>query len=163
METVEGGGIVVILLRSLTSLKQLYTMSMDIHERYRTEAHADVVGRFNERSVLSWRCVCSFAFLNEGCFTHRFLLSLAACSRCLVVDDQLNVLPISSHTLQVKPVGKVEESEDDKELVELKKSLSDTQPVSALLNCCKTLDQVRIHDLEFLKPNSEINFYLFLY
>ncbi|KAL0273043.1 UNVERIFIED_CONTAM: hypothetical protein PYX00_005816 [Menopon gallinae] len=132
VETVEGGGLVVILLRSLTSLKQLYTMSMDIHERYRTEAHADVVGRFNER----------------------FLLSLASCSRCLVVDDQLNVLPISSHTLQVKPVGKVEESEDDRELVELKRSLSDTQPVSALLNCCKTLDQGKAL-LKFIEAISE--------
>jgi hypothetical protein len=24
-------------------------MSMDVHERYRTEAHNDVIGRFNER------------------------------------------------------------------------------------------------------------------
>jgi N-acetyltransferase 10 len=28
IETVEGGGIIVILLRSLTSLKQLYTLNM---------------------------------------------------------------------------------------------------------------------------------------
>ena len=28
VETVEGGGLVVVLLRSVTSLKQLYTMSM---------------------------------------------------------------------------------------------------------------------------------------
>lgn len=49
IETVEGGGIIVILLRTLTSLKQLYTLSLDVHERYRTEAHQDVVGRFNER------------------------------------------------------------------------------------------------------------------
>ena len=49
IETVEGGGIVVILLRSMSSLKQLYTLSVDVHSRYRTEAHQDVVGRFNER------------------------------------------------------------------------------------------------------------------
>ncbi len=49
IETVEGGGIIVILLRSVNSLKQLYTMTMDVHARYRTEAHQDVVGRFNER------------------------------------------------------------------------------------------------------------------
>lgn len=49
VETVEGGGLVVILLRSLTSLKQLYTLTMDVHERFRTEAHQDVVARFNER------------------------------------------------------------------------------------------------------------------
>lgn len=49
IETVEGGGLVVLLLRSINSLKQLHTMAMDIHARYRTEAHNDVVGRFNER------------------------------------------------------------------------------------------------------------------
>lgn len=49
IETVEGGGLVVFLLRSLKSLKQLYTLTMDVHERFRTEAHQDVVARFNER------------------------------------------------------------------------------------------------------------------
>ncbi len=114
VETVEGGGLVVLLLRSVDSLRQLYTMTMvraarlllfsqfsqvrkqqrfqhscqscfqvttpnkpvvakalwgtdhksfevitatgmfspqDVHMRYRTEAHQDVVGRFNERCV----------------------------------------------------------------------------------------------------------------
>lgn len=51
VETVEGGGLVVILLRTLTSLRQLVTMTMDVHARFRTESHQDVVGRFNERCV----------------------------------------------------------------------------------------------------------------
>ena len=51
VETVEGGGLVVLLLRTMSSLRQLYTLSMDVHARYRTEAHQDVVGRFNERCV----------------------------------------------------------------------------------------------------------------
>lgn len=33
IETVEGGGIVVILLRTMNSLKQLYTMTMVSHPR----------------------------------------------------------------------------------------------------------------------------------
>lgn len=49
IETVQGGGIIVVLLRTVNSLKQLYTMTMDVHSRFRTEAHQDVVGRFNER------------------------------------------------------------------------------------------------------------------
>ncbi|KAJ6144194.1 RNA cytidine acetyltransferase [Penicillium chermesinum] len=53
VETVEGGGMVLLLLKSMNSLKQLYTLSMDIHSRYRTEAHDDVVARFNERFILS--------------------------------------------------------------------------------------------------------------
>ncbi|GMG39890.1 unnamed protein product [Ambrosiozyma monospora] len=69
IETVEGGGLVVMLLKSMNSLKQLYTMTMDIHSRYRTEAHTDVVARFNER----------------------FLLSLSDCKSCLVLDDEFNL------------------------------------------------------------------------
>jgi N-acetyltransferase 10 len=41
----------------------------------------DVVGRFNER----------------------FILSLASCEGCLVLDDELNVLPISRHTKGIVP------------------------------------------------------------
>eukprot|EP00122_Pirum_gemmata_P012736 Pgem_evm1s11851 len=65
----------------MSSLRSLYTMSMDIHARYRTEAHQDVVARFNER----------------------FLLSLSSCKQSLVLDDEFNVLPISSHALTVVP------------------------------------------------------------
>ena len=52
VETVEGGGVIVILLRTLTSLRQLVTMTMDVHARFRTESHHDVVGRFNERYII---------------------------------------------------------------------------------------------------------------
>ncbi len=71
----------MLLLRSLTSLKQLYTMTMDVHARYRTEAHQEVTARFNER----------------------FILSLADCRHCIVLDDQLNILPVSTHMLHLKP------------------------------------------------------------
>ncbi|XP_026678334.1 RNA cytidine acetyltransferase [Diaphorina citri] len=134
IETVEGGGVIVLLLRTLSSLKQLYTMSMDIHERYRTEAHSDVVCRFNER----------------------FLLSLSSCNRCLVVDDQLTVLPITSqHVLNITPVSKTSDlSQQEQELNALKTSLKDTQPVSALIDCCKTLDQAKAL-LKFIDGISE--------
>lgn len=32
----------------------------------------------------------------------RFILSLASCKRCLAIDDQLNILPISSHAASVE-------------------------------------------------------------
>ncbi|CDK24470.1 unnamed protein product [Kuraishia capsulata CBS 1993] len=121
IETVEGGGIVVILLKSLTSLKQLYTMTMDVHSRYRTEAHNDVVARFNER----------------------FLLSLGSCENCLVVDDELNVLPISGGK-NVKPLPPIDETEltpKQQELADLKESLADTQPAGSLVAMAKTVNQ----------------------
>lgn len=87
IETVEGGGIVVLLLKSMKSLKQLYTMSMDVHARYRTESHYDTVARFNER----------------------FILSLGSCENCLVIDDELNILPLSA-SKNLKPVSRLEVS-----------------------------------------------------
>ena len=45
IETVEGGGLVIMLLSNLTSLTQLYTLTMDVHSRLRTEAHQEVTGR----------------------------------------------------------------------------------------------------------------------
>jgi tRNA(Met) C34 N-acetyltransferase TmcA len=79
IETVCGGGLVIILLRSVTSLKQLYVMTMDVHSRYRTEGGngGDVVPRFNER----------------------FILSLGRCNNCLICDDELNILPLSKRNI----------------------------------------------------------------
>jgi N-acetyltransferase 10 len=51
METVEGGGIIVLLLKSVSSLKQLFTMTMDVHARFRTEAHTDVIARYFTRAI----------------------------------------------------------------------------------------------------------------
>lgn len=136
IETVEGGGIVVILLRTMNSLKQLYTMTMDVHSRYRTEAHQDVVGRFNER----------------------FILSLSSCKTCVVIDDQLNILPISSHITNIKPVPPKTQDEGlsprEQELKDLKESLQDTQPVGVLVDNCKTMDQAKAV-LKFIEAISE--------
>ena len=44
IETVEGGGIIVLLLSTLDSLTQLYSLTMDVHSRFRTQAHQEVAG-----------------------------------------------------------------------------------------------------------------------
>src|SRR5690606_11429977 len=108
IETVEGGGLVILLLRTLNSLKLLYTMIMDVHSRYKTEAHQDVVARFNER----------------------FLYSLASCSTCLVLDDELNILPISRASRNIKPIPKrIDDENVDPELQSIRESLADTEVV----------------------------------
>lgn len=120
IETVEGGGLIVILLHKMNSLKQLYTLNMDVHLRFKTEAHNNIVCHFNER----------------------FLLSLVSCKRGLVLDDQMAVLPITSRNLQIAPVENIiEATKNEKELAEMKISLSDTPHVGCLIDCCKTLDQ----------------------
>ena len=128
METVEGGGIVVMLLNTMTSLKQLYEISMDVHSRYRTEAHQVVQPRFNER----------------------FLLSISNCKTCIAIDDELNILPITEHIKNIKEVslpGANEDNvqdlyltEDQKKLKDLKNQLKDTKPIGNLVAKCKTLD-----------------------
>lgn len=123
IETVEGGGLVILLLRSLSSLTSLYTMVMDVHERFRTESHSLATGRFNER----------------------FLLSLASCQSCIVMDDELNILPISSHMKSVTEVPVEEDSEGlseaERDLKDLKEQLKDDFPVGPLIKSCCTLDQ----------------------
>ncbi|XP_064399699.1 RNA cytidine acetyltransferase-like [Halichondria panicea] len=131
IETVEGGGVIVLLLRTLTSLKQLYTMTMDVHARYRTEAHQEVTARFNER----------------------FILSLGDCRHCIVLDDQLNILPVSTHMLHFKP-HPPSNKEECTELEALRESMADTQPVGSLLSSAKTLDQAKAL-LKFVEAISE--------
>ncbi|CAA0823552.1 UPF0202 protein [Striga hermonthica] len=123
IETVEGGGLILLLLRSLSSLTSLYTMVMDVHERFRTESHSQAAARFNER----------------------FLLSLASCKACIVMDDELNILPISSHMKSITAIPVQEDSEGlseaDRELKNLKEQLNDDFPVGPLIRKCCTMDQ----------------------
>mmetsp|Transcript_12214 Transcript_12214/g.22898 ORF Transcript_12214/g.22898 Transcript_12214/m.22898 type:complete len:1126 (-) Transcript_12214:90-3467(-) len=143
IETVEGGGLVIFLMRSVKSLKQLYTMSMDVHSRYRTEGAGDVIPRFNER----------------------FILSLGKCNNCLVCDDELNVLPLSKSALQKlsgeNTISKGEAGEvltftskEDADLEQLKETLRDTPHVGVLVELAKTMDQAKAV-LTFLEACAE--------
>ncbi|KAH9811764.1 GNAT acetyltransferase 2-domain-containing protein [Melampsora americana] len=128
IETVTGGGIVVLLLNTMKSLKQLYTMSMDVHERYRTEAYHDLVARFNER----------------------FLLSLGPFRDCLVLDDELNVLPISAgkdiELLDDEDLEKLQKGKGKSRQTELegiKEDLKSTIPIGPIIQLTKTIDQAK--------------------
>ncbi|KAI6182608.1 RNA cytidine acetyltransferase [Aphelenchoides bicaudatus] len=125
IETVQGGGLVVLLLQSINSLRQLYTMTLDVHNRYRTEAHQDIVGRFCER----------------------FILSLGDCQTCVAMNDQLEVLPISSHIVQLEPLppsARNELSANDEELAVLKSKMADHKPIGPMIKLCKTLCQAKV-------------------
>lgn len=131
METVKGGGLIVIMFRAMRSLRQLYTIAMDVHARYRTEAHKDVVPRFNER----------------------FLLSLADCDTAMCVDDDLNVLPI---TQRMKSYGKNRKDDaydadlavqgrlrHEVDLNNVKDKLKASSDVGPLVQLCQTMDQAK--------------------
>ncbi|EJT98812.1 N-acetyltransferase Nat10 [Dacryopinax primogenitus] len=122
VETVQGGGMVVVLLKTMRSLRQLYTMTMDVHARYRRTSSGTAVSRFNER----------------------FILSLGSCPTTLVLDDELNVLPISS----VKDITPLDPSSipstSSAQLHSLKDSISDeSESVREVVDVCKTADQAR--------------------
>jgi N-acetyltransferase 10 len=155
IETVEGGGIVVCLLQGMKSLRGLYSMTMvsladlftlqrsqlmrrqfqDVHSRYRTSTSlSSPVARFNER----------------------FLLSLGTNPSCLIVDDELNVLPLSAGKNIVAleegggvglgrsaGKGKRREVEGEAELRELKEGLRDTKGVGEVVAEAKSLDQAK--------------------
>ena len=144
IETVEGGGLVILLLKTVKSLKQLYSLSMDVHSRFRTEAHHEIVPRFNER----------------------FILSLADCHSCLVLDDELNVLPISSFSYSAPSADgdgggggmgcepDLSGLPEDPLLTALKASLESTPHVGSIVSLAKTQDQAKAV-LAFLDAISE--------
>lgn len=129
LETVQGGGLIVLLINKLASLKQLYSLTMDVHSRLRTEAQQNVVGRFNER----------------------FILSLSDCSAAIVADDELNVLPISSHVRSLSGIDSGDQNSSETpegesasvQLKDLKESLAETQPIGPLIQKTKTIDQAK--------------------
>lgn len=43
-----------------------------------------------------------------GRFNERFMLTLGDCKSCLVCDDELNVLPLSSHARDIVPLPPVD-------------------------------------------------------
>ncbi|KFG50794.1 ATPase (DUF699) protein, partial [Toxoplasma gondii FOU] len=115
--------------------------------RFKTERFSQVKPRFNER----------------------FILSLARCRNCLMVDDELNVLPLTSfsQTLRsLKPGMQSEEAEGasaglppglppdaadalaekkkrTEELEALKRDFQETPPAGPLVNLCLSVDQAK--------------------
>ena len=96
-----------------------------MHARYRTSSHDSVVARFNER----------------------FILSLGSCADCLVLDDELNVLPISRGK-DITPISddapeKSKDTKSDSELKGLIATLEDAKPAGDLVKLTKTIDQAK--------------------
>ncbi|KAK4366831.1 hypothetical protein RND71_014711 [Anisodus tanguticus] len=123
---VETGGVSYCLYRdSERILGNTFGMCIlqDVHSRFRTESHSQATGRFNER----------------------FILSLASCETCIVMDDELNILPISSHMKKITAVPVQEDSEGllegERELSNLKEQLKEDFPVGPLIRKRCTLDQ----------------------
>lgn len=138
VETVSGAGAVVFLLRNMSSLRQLSVTSMDFYARFRSGSER-AAGTDEQSKGL----VCRFI--------ERFTLSLRWCDSCLVMDDEMTLLPLSAPKLedlemsqQVKPV-----KETGAELEKLKREMRETRPIAQLLELCLTVDQAKVL-LEFV-------------
>lgn len=124
IETVEGGGLVIILLKTMSSLKQLYSMTMDVHSRLVSNTYSTITGRFNER----------------------FILSLVNNPNSLILDDELNILPVSEHVAQITAFDATKTKEyeiAEQELKDVKQSLKDTDIIGNIITLASTLDQAR--------------------
>ncbi|MCD7470158.1 hypothetical protein HAX54_009819 [Datura stramonium] len=121
IETVEGGGLILCPLLRASTPWSWYTP--DVHNRFRTESHSHATPRFNER----------------------FVLSLASCETCIVMNDKFGIQPISSHMKNITAVPVQEDSEGlseaETELRNLKEQLNEDFPVGPLIRKCCTLDQ----------------------
>ena len=99
---------------------------MDVHKRFRTPSHNLIIPRFNER----------------------FTLSLADCVNCLICDDELNIIPITSSATSLFSRAKKNDAMnkmDDRamELEKFKDKLKDTKPIGDIINLCLTSDQAK--------------------
>ncbi|EKE41300.1 hypothetical protein ENUP19_0341G0080 [Entamoeba nuttalli] len=119
VETVRGGGLVVVLLTGMTSIKQLYNLNMDIHNRYRGEDTKEITSRFNER----------------------FVLSLSDNKNSIVVSDELDVVPVFEHTLRIDPVEKKVEIKE--ELENLRCAYEEVQYLNEIVKITTTADQAK--------------------
>ncbi|XP_045597663.1 RNA cytidine acetyltransferase [Procambarus clarkii] len=126
VETVAGGGVIVVAMPALQSLRDLFSLSMDVHSKLKTYSHPLISPLFNER----------------------FVLSLGWCKSCLILNDQLQIIPeVPSLCGPVQPVSPVlldEAKASQVRLLDLQKSLEDgDKPLPQLVSCCKTVDQAK--------------------
>ncbi|KAL2458280.1 hypothetical protein Fot_55757 [Forsythia ovata] len=116
IETVEGGGLVILLLHSLSPTAGFITMAEGVNESF-TAQSSMVVSRFNKR----------------------FVQSLSSCKACLVVDERLKILPVSSHAKSM--IVSSDAKDMGQQLSEMKEEFVDDFPVGPLIGLCATLDQ----------------------
>lgn len=142
IETVSGGGVICITLQTMSSLRNLYETAMDFHGKLR--CNEDLYSG----SIISR-------------FIPRFILSLSSCGNCVVVDDELNVLPISTNILEMKTSKSMgtdstgRSSEDSSstrpsvyshkkspEHLQLEENVKDTE-IGKVISNCVTFDQAQ--------------------
>ncbi|KAA0201203.1 hypothetical protein HAZT_HAZT007544 [Hyalella azteca] len=128
VETVQGGGAVVILLPDMSHIKQLCNMDMDVHYKLTTHSHPTVQKLFNKRLALSF----------------------SWCRSCVIAESDMRVnssdlLGINYKSINIPSADELQQQEEAaEELAKIQSDLEDAvQPLPELARLCKTADQAR--------------------
>lgn len=132
IETVGGGGVVFFMLKSMQSLQQLYSLSMDVHNRYKTDAFGEIQPHFNER----------------------MMLSLVVNDSVLFMDDELNMIQQGAAgqaalAREASASGVTDEIAQslqtaEKNRKDLIASLETNKVIHGILSLTKTIDQAKV-------------------
>lgn len=130
IETVQGGGVIIMLLKNIKKLKSLYTLEMDVHQKLKTEG---------------------FNLIEKSRFNERFILSFPDCNRIITLDENLNILPICRHNLNDDNLMC-----NDINVTSNVRFQNLNDSIKGILDCCKTSDQAKILQkfFEILSDNS---------
>ena len=117
IETVSGGGTILLLLESMKNLTDMYNVSMSFHKGMRDD---NLFGTTTNNLAL------------------RFYRSIKSCGNCVCIDDEYNILSkiIEKPTLDIFNI-------DSKKLNDVKKSVSDIPTIGSIVSKTVTEDQAK--------------------
>ncbi|KAH9251136.1 hypothetical protein BASA81_011035 [Batrachochytrium salamandrivorans] len=129
IETVEGGGAIFFLLKTMDSLKRLYSLTMDVHVKFTSHHSRLLRPRFNER----------------------FILTLQDNTSCIALDEEISLIPLGAvgkHAKHLAQNGEDDEEDstnyhDDMERYLSQLPSTSDQILHILVSVCKTVDQAK--------------------
>ncbi|KAH0793554.1 RNA cytidine acetyltransferase [Histomonas meleagridis] len=126
IETVQGGGAIILLLDTMQNLEDLYKVSMAYQKGMRNDIFGTTSNRFNRR----------------------FLLSIKKCGNCICVDDEFNLLPFVKATPSIQNF-----QYDENKLKSLKEEVSTIDKIGCIVDKTLTVDQAStlLHVIDILQ------------
>ncbi|EZG43113.1 putative N-acetyltransferase [Gregarina niphandrodes] len=153
VETVAGGGLIVLAIKSVQTFQELFHKKFDILRVYdhdRTDHDRTVQDRTDQDPAEG-------GSVESNRYCERFIRSLSQCRNCLILNDQLDILPISRKRLEEIPdiTGSMTSSKYDlrthskhaivdKQLLRLQEDFRRHTHISPILNLCVTFDQAKV-------------------
>mmetsp|Transcript_13668 Transcript_13668/g.30678 ORF Transcript_13668/g.30678 Transcript_13668/m.30678 type:complete len:691 (+) Transcript_13668:39-2111(+) len=125
IETVEGGGTIILLLETKNSLKNLHRLSLTIYKKFQNATYRTIAGRFIDS----------------------FIFSLKECTTFLILDDNLEEIKDLTGRESTHKARTIEPDDNQKKNkflhYDLINNLNNIEPLGSLLSKTKTFDQAR--------------------